>query len=231
MDDADYDKALIASAFALAAERGWSRVSVPAAALRADLSLARARERFPSKGTILLRFGRLADQAALAHPPREGGVRDRLFDLLMQRFDVLQTHRGGVLALLRALPVEPDTALLLSLATERSMRWMLGAAGVSVLGVRGDLRAAGLMGVWLWGVRAWRTDETADLSHTMSTVDLALQRAERVEGWVGGGTSRAAAPDGEETPPDEPPAPDGEPSPTPPSPPPPATSLPPEPPA
>lgn len=234
MDDADYDKALIASAFALAAERGWSRVSVPEAARRADLSLARARERFPGKGVILWRFGRLADQAALANPPREGSVRDRLFYLLMQRFDALQAHRAGLLALLRALRSEPDTALLLSLATERSMRWMLGAAGVSVVGMRGDLRTAGLVGVWLWGMRAWRTDETADLSHTMSAVDLALQRAERLSGWLGGGAPRSAAPDGEEIPPGETPVPNGAPSPTSPTPlptPPPSTSLPPEPPA
>ncbi len=130
MDDAAFDNALIAAAFQLAAEQGWRRVSVVAAARAAGLPLARARERFPGRSAILLRFGRLADQAALAEAPSEGPVRDRLFDLLMRRIDALQTHRAGVLALLRALPAEPPTALLLALATRRSMRWMLAAAGI-----------------------------------------------------------------------------------------------------
>ena len=129
MDDAAFDNALIAAAFQLAAEQGWRRVSVVAAARAAGLPLARARERFPGRSAILLRFGRLADQAALAEAPSEGPVRDRLFDLLMRRIDALQTHRAGVLALLRALPAEPPIALLLALATRRSMRWMLAAAG------------------------------------------------------------------------------------------------------
>ncbi len=226
MDDAAYDKALIASAFALAAEAGWRRVSVPEAARRAELSLARARERFPGKAAILRRLGRIADQTALADPPREGSVRDRLFYLLMQRLDVIQAHRAGVLALLRALPSEPDTALLLKAATRRSMRWMLEAAGVSSRGVRGDLRTAGLVAVWLWAIRAWRSDETSDLSQTMSALDNALQRAERLAGWLGDRAPAASGTAGDDTPEGEPPAPE---SPPPPPPAPSSMPLPPEP--
>ncbi len=113
MDDAEFDRALIAAAFQVAAEQGWRRLSVAAAARAGGLPLPRARERFPGRAAILLRFGRLADQAALADAPSEGPIRDRLFDLLMRRIDALQSHRGGVLALLRALPSEPPFALLL----------------------------------------------------------------------------------------------------------------------
>jgi ubiquinone biosynthesis protein COQ9 len=244
MDDAEFDRALLGAAFALAGERGWSRVNVAEAARRAELSLVRARERFPGRAAILLRFGRLADRAALADPPREGSVRDRLFYLLMQRLDVLQAHRAGVLALLRVLPSQPEIALLLGCATRRSMRWMLEAAEVSTRGLRGRLRIRGLVGVWLWTVRAWEADETADMSKTMSALDAALQRAERLAGWLG----RGAAPDGappsasEEISPGEPPVPEAPPppeAPQPPGPTPPATPppmpptmpIPPEPPA
>jgi ubiquinone biosynthesis protein COQ9 len=237
MEDAEFDKALIAAAFTLAAEHGWRRVSAAEAARRADLPLARARERFPSRMAILLRFGRLADQAALADPPREGTVRDRLFYLLMQRVDVLQAHRSGVLALLRSLPSEPATALLLSCATRRSMRWMLQAAGVSTYGLRGELRVRGLVGVWLWALRTWQNDETTEMSHTMAAVDAALRRAERLAGWIGGGAQPAVS-RGEDIPPGEPPTPESPPPPMPPEPPagpqgsppmPPAMNLPPEP--
>jgi ubiquinone biosynthesis protein COQ9 len=185
MDDAAFDRALIAAAFQIAAESGWSAVNVAVAARAASLPLARARERFPGRVAILLRVGRMADQAALAEAPSDGPVRDRLFDLLMRRIDALQAHRAGVLALLRALPAEPPIALLLALATRRSMRWMLQAAGVPTSGVRGELRVKGLVAVWLWTIRAWRSDESQDLSATMSALDAALRRAESAAEWLG----------------------------------------------
>jgi len=193
MDDPQFDTALIAAAFQLAAEQGWRSVSVATAARAASLPLARARERFPGRAAILLRLGRLADQSAIAEPPGDGTARDRLFDLLMRRIDAFQAHRAGVLALLRALPAEPSTALLLALATRRSMRWMVEVAGLSSRGLQGELRVKGLLAVWLLTMRAWRSDETQDLSATMAALDTALQRAERVAEFMGG-RRRAAEP-------------------------------------
>ncbi len=194
MDDAAFDGALIAAAFQIAAEMGWRSVSVAAAARAVGLPLPQARERFPGRVAILVRFGRLADQRALAEAPSEGPVRDRLFDLLMRRIDALQAHRAGVLALLRAVPTDPPTALLLSLATRRSMRWMLEAAGIPTRGLQGELRVKGLLAVWLWTIRAWRTDETEDLSVTMAALDTALGRAEQAAGWLGWRARRAETP-------------------------------------
>lgn len=213
MDDAAFDSALVAAFFRLAAERGWARASVAVAAREASLPLDQARVRFPSRTAMLIRFGRMADQAALAEVPSDGSIRDKLFDLLMRRLDTLQTHRGGVLALLHALPTEPPTAMLLACATRRSMRWMLEAAGCSARGLRGELRVRGLVAIWLWVLRAWQRDESADLSATMAALDAALQRAERVAGWLASGRAvpRAAAepapPTPEEPSPEEP-APD-----------------------
>jgi ubiquinone biosynthesis protein COQ9 len=205
MDDAEFDRALIAAAFQLADEKDWRAVSVAASARAAGLPLATARERFPGRAAILLRFGRLADQAALVEVPAEGSARDRLFDLLMRRLDVFQAHRAGVLALFRALPAEPPTALLLALATRWSMRWMLDAAGIPTRGIRGELRVKGLVAVWLWTMRAWRGDETEDLSATMAALDKALRRSEQAADWLGW-SARSATPPPLDTEPDTGPA-------------------------
>ncbi len=185
MHDHEFDDALIAAAFRLTAERGWPSVSVAEAARRADLPLDRARARFPARPMILLRFGRRADQAALALAPREGPPRDRLFDILMRRIDALQANRDGVLALLRGLPADPFTAAMLAAASVRSMGWMLEGAGIPAHRVLGRLRAKGLLAVWLATVHAWRSDADEDLSATMAALDKALGRAEKVEGWLG----------------------------------------------
>jgi ubiquinone biosynthesis protein COQ9 len=184
MNDTEFDTALVTAAFRLAGDQGWRNVTVASAAREASLSLVLARERFPARTAILLRFGRLADQAALLDAATEGSTRDRLFDLLMRRYDMIQSHRAGVKALLRFLPTHPPTALLLACATKRSMRWMLQAGGVPATGARGEVQVRGLLAVWLWGIRAWERDDSDDLSTTMAAVDTALQRAERIAAWL-----------------------------------------------
>ena len=201
MDDTDFDTALIASALTLAGTDGWRSVSVAAAARAADLPLSRARVRFPGKAGILLGFGRMADELTLEDATDEGPVRDRLFDLLMRRFDALQAQRAGVLAVMRALPFDPCTAVLLACATRRSMRWMLEAAGGSSTGLTGELRVKGLVAVWLWAMRAWERDESEDLTGTMAALDTALSRAEQTAGWL---TGRPAVKVDAETPKGEP---------------------------
>ncbi len=210
IDDAALDRALIAAAFEQAGAEGWQKLNLVQAASAAGLPLDRVRTRFPGRPALLLRFGLMADQVALAQPSTEPLVRDRLFELLMRRFDVLQHHRAGVLALLRALPAEPGQALLLSAATGRSMAWLLEAAGVSPHGLRGRLRVSGLVGVWLFTLRAWRNDDSADMAGTMAALDRALDRAEQFAGLLRGEAGPAAPPE-EDAPPaedtaDEPPA-------------------------
>ena len=203
MDDEAFDRALIGAAFTQAAELGWRRVSMAGAARAAGLDLPRARARFPGRTTLLIRFGRIADQAALAGAPTEGTVRDRLFDMIMRRIDLFQAHRAGVLALFRALPCEPPLAVLLACATKRSMRWLLQAADVDTSGLRGELTVRGLGAVWLWTLRAWERDDSADLSATMAALDTALRRADQAAQWLRG-TAPAASPTPEAAPADAP---------------------------
>jgi ubiquinone biosynthesis protein COQ9 len=184
--DRNFDAALIAAAFRIAGEEGWNKVTVAAAARSAGLSLAEARRRFPGRTALLLRFGQMADAAALEDAPSEGPARDRLFDLLMRRYDALQPHRKGVKRLLRVLPFDPGLALLLHAATQRSMRWMLQAAGVGATGPKGDVQVHGLTAIWYWGLRAWERDESEDLTNVMATLDTALHRADRMASWMRG---------------------------------------------
>jgi ubiquinone biosynthesis protein COQ9 len=193
MNENEFDAELVGAALKLAAEKGWRAVSPAAAARRAGLDLTRARQRFPGTAAILLRLGAMADQTAVESATLDGPVRDRLFDMLMRRIDVFQMHRAGVLALLRALPRDPCLALLLGAATRGSMRWLLQAAGFGTAGPRGEIRIKGMVAIWLWTLRAWQKDESADLSRTMAALDNALRRAEEWALWIRGQTGRRGA--------------------------------------
>jgi hypothetical protein len=181
MDDAEFDRVVVKAVFEQAGVRGWAETSVAEAAQEAGLDLARVRARFPSRAAVLLRFGVQADQAALAGADLEGTEREKLFDMLMTRFEALQAHRGGIMALLQALRTDPGTSLLLYGATLSSMRWLLEAARVATTGLFGQVRVHGLLAVWLYALRAWERDESADLSETMAAVDRGLDRAMQVE--------------------------------------------------
>ena len=195
MDDAEFDAALIAACFAQAADRGWTRMTVASAANAAGLPLDRAMLRCPTRDMVLVQFGRMADAAALRDAGTDGSVRDRLFDIVMRRIDVLQAHRAGMLALLSALPMQPCTALMLARLSLTSMRWLLEGAGVSAAGPTGALRTKVLLAVWLWTVRAWRTDTSEDLSATMAALDIALTRAEQTQASLLGAGPAAPAQD------------------------------------
>jgi ubiquinone biosynthesis protein COQ9 len=178
MSDSTFDTALVNAAFALGAEKGWRHVSAAAAARYAGLDLAQARHAFPNAGAILKTFGRMADAAALEHVLGDGSVRDKLFDILLRRFDFLQARRAGALALIKALPACPPLAVALLELNITSMGWLLEGAGVDATGLRGAARKRGLLLVWAYGLQAWARDESEDLSATMAAVDKALARAE-----------------------------------------------------
>jgi ubiquinone biosynthesis protein COQ9 len=185
MNDSEFDGAVVTAVMAEAGVHGWRGASVVEAARAAGLDLGRVRTRFPSKLVVLLRFGTMADQAALSDAALSGAVKDRLFDMIMRRFDVLQARRAGVLAVLDAATLDPALGLFLGRLSARSMAWLLEGAGLSASGLRGVLRAKGLLGVWLWSVRAWREDESTDLSATMTALDRALDRAGQLARYIG----------------------------------------------
>lgn len=185
MNDHDLKIALVDAAFALGGAQGWSRVSPAAAAKYAGLDLAQSRSLFPCNAAILKVFGQQADAFALHGALTEGSVRDRLFDILLRRFDYLQSRRAGVAALMRYLPFCPPLAVVLAELNIASMGWLLEGAEIEATGFRGALKKRGLLGVWLYALRAWSGDESPDMTATMAAVDTALAKFESLTGRFG----------------------------------------------
>ena len=197
----DVSPELLAACFAQIAAGGWQRFDVAEAARAGGIPLDVARRQICGRADFLLAFGRMADAAAVAGAAGEGSPRDRLFDVLMRRIDVLQSYRAGVIALMQGVMFDPAASLLLAKASVSSMGWLLAAAGLEASGPMGRLRRKGLLAVWLWTVRAWRRDEAGDLAATMAALDQALAKAGQVAGWLGG--ARGEGTSAEEAPPEE----------------------------
>jgi len=123
------------------------------------------------------------DAAVLAGTPGqvdpEETARDRLFDVMMRRYDALRPHRDALRALRRAGTRDPLLALALGPALRRSMGAMLEAASLSSEGLPGALRQNGLLAIHYAVSRVFDRDDTVDLSKTMAALDSRLKMAER----------------------------------------------------
>jgi AcrR family transcriptional regulator len=187
---------VIDTALRLAAAEDWRAVGMARLAAEASVDLATLYELFPVKAAVLVGLMRRVDRAVLAAvmaEPVEGSPRDRLFDVLMRRFDALRPFRAG-LAAIAASGVEPLGGLALVGPFQRAMAWMLEAAGLASTGLTGRIRIAGLAVVYAQAFRVWLDDESADLGKTMAALDRGLAQAERWASTVPGVRSQRSGP-------------------------------------
>ncbi len=175
------DEQVISAALTLAAARGWRNVTLRDIAKEAGLSLTQVHSAYRSKNAIHSGFLDGVDAQVLAGGGEdEGPARDRLFDVLMRRFDALTPHKAGLAAIARDVLADPSACLCLYPEIIRSMTWMLEAANVSSAGLGGRIKAHGLALIYLNAFRVWLGDDTDDMSSTMAALDFGLRRAERL---------------------------------------------------
>ncbi len=173
---------IIDAALACIARDGWRRLSLAAVATEAGLPVLRVYRNFRSKQAILRAFLRRIDEAVLAEPPAaedDERPRDRLFDLLMRRFDALRPYKPALSVLRRELPTDPPSALCAAASLICSMRWMLEAADIAAGGVRGAVAVKLTAAAYLGTARVWQQDDAPDLGQTMAALDGRLRRIER----------------------------------------------------
>ena len=113
-------------------------------------------------------------------------VRDRLFELIMRRFEAMEPHRAAVLAMEAGQDRDPTLMAAAHQRHVRCARWVLALSGLEADGMTGQARAQGL-GVIIGQARmAWRSDDAGDFNKTMASLDKNLRRAEEMFGrWAG----------------------------------------------
>ena len=167
----------------LVAEKGFAAVALRDVAEAAGVGMADLYRVYPDKVSLVAAFMARLDAEVLAGTPTrndpEETARDRLFDVMMRRYDALRPHRAALGAIRRAGTRDPLLALSMGPALRRSMAAMLEAASVPSDGLGGALRQNGLLAIHYAVSRVFGRDETADLSKTMAALDSRLKMAER----------------------------------------------------
>lgn len=125
------------------------------------------------------------DHLDFSDPPTE-----RLFEVIMQRFEAMEVYRDGLTKLMAWRDLQPSRRAALLTARRETAKWSLIAAGLDKGGQVEQLaRGAGLIWALARAETAWRKDENGDFARTMAKLDADLKslsaRAERVKKWAG----------------------------------------------
>jgi AcrR family transcriptional regulator len=169
----------VAAAMRLAERKAWRGISLLDIADEAGIPLADLSKDFSSRGAILCAFARMTDEAVMRKVERfEAGeaARERVFDVIMTRFEVLAPYRTALKRIVSEFEVLPG--LLPSFLN--SQHWMLAAAGIPSDGPSGLVRQAGLAGLYARTFRTWLDDDDPGSAKTMAALDRRLRRAERM---------------------------------------------------
>jgi len=182
-DDFSKRSRAVRAALELAKERGWGDISLIDITQAANLSLADLRREFSCKTDILRAFQSEVDAEVLAKARSAGEARsprDRLFDVVMTRFEVMQPYKPALRRIASHLCCRPGEAATLLCASLASQYWMLAGAGAKLDGPAGALRVAGLTALYGKVFQVWLDDPSPLLDKTMAALDKRLARGERV---------------------------------------------------
>ena len=168
----------------------WRHITLEDIAQKAGLPLADSVAEFSGKADLLCAYFRDVDrQMMLAMPAQTPDptnpdsanlpVKDILFDLMMERFEIMNQDRGALVPIITSFTPDPLDILIYALRLRQSLGLMLKAANLPDTGLRGMIRRKGLMVIYLLALRVWLKDDSPDLSSTMVRVDQLLGQADR----------------------------------------------------
>jgi AcrR family transcriptional regulator len=178
---------IIEAFMTLLAQESFEEIGLADIARQAGVSLAELRQIFAAPFAVLAAQIKEIDRQVLAGGDPEmadESARERLFDVLMRRLDLLEAHKGAVRSLMRSARRSPALAFALNALAVRSQQWMLAAAGINTGGTRGMLRAQGLAALYASVLRTWIDDEDEGHARTMAALDRALARGQRWSGFL-----------------------------------------------
>lgn len=180
---------VIEAMITVVAAKGWHGATLYAIAEEAGIALPALHRLFDSKEAIYTAFLARLDHAMLAGTDpvsNDDSPKDRLFDLLMNRFEALKPAKPMLArfwqdGLRLDFPTDPASVL----ANHQSLAWALEGAGISASGLRGQLRILGLAGVMLTVLNTFLDDSSEDLSPTMAKLDETLRRTDEIARTLG----------------------------------------------
>ncbi len=111
-------------------------------------------------------------------------VRDQYFDLIMERFDLLQPYKTDIAYFIKKAPASPLSLAMFFPNFDRGITLMMHLAGDIQNNRARYIKRTALIGVYLSTFRVWLKDNSSDSAKTMAHLDKALDKLTRLEEFI-----------------------------------------------
>ncbi|MBL0941965.1 MAG: TetR family transcriptional regulator [Alphaproteobacteria bacterium] len=178
--------ALLQATLDLIKKYGWKDLHLNDIIRHLKISPAELQHFFPTKLCLLKAFFQYIDQQTLAqleHFEPNELPRNRLFSIIMTRFDVLSNYKP----LISELTYQgwKDVALVSQTLPQslNILTWLLEAADVDTTELLGKIRLKIFAIFYGTTVLAWLKDDTPDMAPTMAYLDKGLAKLSQIPGF------------------------------------------------
>ena len=177
------DKAqMLDAALTIIAKEGYANFSLSKLAMRTGTPLADLYQMFTGRSGLLTALSERLDEElkAAVEPSDEGTARDRIFDVVMTRLELLAPYKAMFVVMAHELPQVPQDAVIVLRSMIEVCGTMLELAGVDISGLKGRMRVQSLIAIYARVLKAWVRDDDPGLAPTMALLDRWLRRTEQV---------------------------------------------------
>ena len=168
------------TALSLASTQPWDQVTLSDLCAASDIELSACATFAITKADISAHVDALLDQAMLnaqTKVDRSQSVKDRLFDVLMGRFDAMEDNRAAWVSILSAEKSDIIANLARQARRIKAGAWALEASGVTASHALGLGQSVSLGRILRQAEGVWVHDGP-DLAKTMANLDQKLRMAE-----------------------------------------------------
>ena len=171
------DRTLSAAALRLAASKGWEETSLEDIARSAKIPLTKLKTRFKTSSDLVPVIAKVLDREAFQGKKFSGAPRDKLFDILMARFDVLQKHKAAILSMAAAAKGNRKLFCVLAQTMIEGCYRIVDTAKLDR--PRRPILVLGLMALYSSVFWVWCQDKSRDMAKTMAALDRALRLSDK----------------------------------------------------
>lgn len=179
----EHEDKIIEAAFDLTAEKKWKEITPNDIQERTGLKKHEIARYISDRTDILALYNKRLDSAlvkAIGEVDDSIPVKDRLFDVMMERFELMNKDRQALIPIIKSLDPDPVHIVSNMIRLHNSIVFMIELAGLKTSGLTGMVRQKGVKMIYLLTLRKWLEDESEDLSATMACLDQYLNRADQL---------------------------------------------------
>jgi AcrR family transcriptional regulator len=178
-----FDKEQVVEKTMQLAAKDWGKLSLEQIAKACGCSVIDLKKHFKTKEDILSAFSDIVTQRAAKQAGKEaqqGPLHDRLFAVLMARFDIMQKYRPGLVQILKHKNTLWSLLPVIGKNMQEALRLVLDRKSQKLAGVG----SVPLTLLYVDMLRVWEADKSDDLAKTMAALDKRLRLLSRLKDLV-----------------------------------------------